>query len=78
VDSLESQDGQHRTTLAQALMRNKVMSRYDHAISACQHGYFWYEPVGLDGSFCIGMQCGGAFSSLPTQRRSLWRRLPFR
>src|SRR5260370_7532133 len=23
--------------------------------------------VGLDGSFYIGMQCGGAFSSLPTQ-----------
>src|ERR1700687_3520135 len=55
-------------TLAQALMRNKVMSRYDNAISAVPNmATFGMNRVGLDGSFYIGMQCGGAFSSLPTQ-----------
>src|SRR5467141_3043192 len=55
-------------TLAQALMRNKVMSRYDNALSAVPNmATFGMNRVGLDGSFYIGMQCGGAFSSLPTQ-----------
>src|ERR1700716_2425721 len=55
-------------TLAQALMRNKVMSRYDNAISAVPDvATLGMNRVGLDGSFYIGMQCGGAFSSLPTQ-----------
>src|SRR5258706_36335 len=55
-------------TLAQALMRNKVMSRYDNAISAVPNmATFGMNRVGLDGSFYIGMQCNGGFSSLPTQ-----------
>ena len=55
-------------TLAQALMRNKVMSRYDDAISAVPDmATLGMNRVGLDGSFYIGMQCNGGFSSLPTQ-----------
>ena len=55
-------------TLAQALMRNKVMSRYDNASSAASDmATLGMNRVGLDGSFYIGMQCNGGFSSLPTQ-----------
>jgi hypothetical protein len=55
-------------TLAQALMRNKVMSRYDDAVSAVTDmATLGMNRVGLDGSFYIGMQCNGAFSSLPSQ-----------
>jgi len=54
-------------SLAQALMRNKVMSRYDNAVSAViDMATLGMNRVGLDGSFYIGMQCNGAFSSLPS------------
>src|SRR5467141_2739413 len=55
-------------SLAQALMRNKVMSRYDNASAAASDmATLGMNRVGLDGSFYIGMQCNGGFSSLPTQ-----------
>jgi hypothetical protein len=60
--------GNSVASLAQALMRNKVMSRYDDAVSAVTDmATLGMNRVGLDGSFYIGMQCNGAFSSLPSQ-----------
>jgi hypothetical protein len=59
--------GNSVASLAQALMRNKVMSRYDDAVSAVTDmASLGMNRVGLDGSFYIGMQCNGAFSSLPS------------
>jgi hypothetical protein len=60
--------GNSVASLAQALMRNKVMSRYDDAVSAVTDmATLGMNRVGLDGSFYIGMQCNGTFSSLPSQ-----------
>jgi hypothetical protein len=60
--------GNSVASLAQALMRNKVMSRYDDSVSAVTDmAALGMNRVGLDGSFYIGMQCNGAFSSLPSQ-----------
>ncbi|HEY6944877.1 MAG TPA: immunoglobulin domain-containing protein [Candidatus Acidoferrum sp.] len=55
------------TTLAQALMRNKVMSRYDVAASAASDiTNFGLNRSGLDGYYFIGIQCNGSFSSIPS------------
>ncbi len=53
------------TTLAQALMRNKVM--YDIAANASSDvTNFGLNRSGLDGSYFIGIQCNGSYSSLPS------------
>ncbi len=53
------------TTLAQALMRNKVM--YDIAHNASSDvTNFGLNRSGLDGSYFIGIQCNGSYSSLPS------------
>ena len=55
------------TTLAQALMRNKVMSRYDvGANAASDMANFGLNRSGLEGYYFIGIQCNGSFSSLPS------------
>src|SRR6202158_1228364 len=55
------------TTLAQALMRNKVMSRYDvGANAASDMANFGLNRSGREGSYFIGIQCNGSFSSLPS------------
>ncbi len=53
------------TTLAQALMRNKVMyDIVDNASSDVTN--FGLNRSGLDGSYFIGIQCNGSYSSLPS------------
>jgi hypothetical protein len=55
------------TTLAQALMRNKVMSRYDAASNAASDiANFGLNRSGLDGYYFTGIQCNGSYSSLPS------------
>ena len=53
------------TTLAQALMRNKVM--YDVAANASSDvTNFGLNRSGLNGYYFIGIQCNGSYSSLPS------------
>jgi hypothetical protein len=55
------------TTLAQALMRNKVMGWYDVGSNAASDiTNFGLNRSGLDNYYYIGMQCGGSYSSLPS------------
>jgi Domain of unknown function (DUF4091) len=55
------------TTLAQALMRNKVMSHYDvGANAASDMTNFGLNRSGLEGYYYIGIQCNGSYSSLPS------------
>ncbi|HZV88358.1 MAG TPA: hypothetical protein VFF95_12470 [Candidatus Binatus sp.] len=54
-------------TLAQALMRNKVMSWYDVAANASSDvTNLGLNRSGLDGYYYIGIQCNGSYSSLPS------------
>src|SRR6266404_2735034 len=53
------------TTLTQALMRNKVM--YGVSVNASSDMInFGLNRSGLDGSYFIGIQCNGSFSSIPS------------
>jgi len=53
------------TTLMQALMRNKVM--YGVSVNASSDMInFGLNRSGLDGSYFIGIQCNGSFSSIPS------------
>jgi hypothetical protein len=55
------------TTLAQALMRNKVMGWYDVAANASSDTTnFGLNRSGLDNYYYIGIQCNGSYSSLPS------------
>ncbi|HVG92368.1 MAG TPA: choice-of-anchor D domain-containing protein, partial [Alphaproteobacteria bacterium] len=59
--------GNTTATLAQALMRNKVMGWYDVAgSSASDMTNYGLNRSGLDSYYYIGIQCNGAYSSLPT------------
>jgi len=59
--------GNTTTTLDQALMRNKVMGRYDVGANASSDmTNFGLNRSGLDGSYFIGIQCNGSYSSLPS------------
>jgi hypothetical protein len=55
------------TTLVQTLMRNKVMGWYDVAANASSDiTNFGLNRSGLDGTFYIGINCSGGYSSLPS------------
>ncbi len=55
------------TTLAQALMRNKVMGWYDVAAnSSSDMTNFGLNRSGLDNYYYIGVQCNGSYSSIPS------------
>jgi hypothetical protein len=55
------------STLAQALMRNKVMGWVDVAANAASDmTNFGLNRSGLDGYYRIGIQCNGSYSSLPS------------
>src|SRR6266849_1526701 len=59
--------GNTTSTLAQALMRNKVMGWYDAAAnSSSDITNFGLNRSGLDGYYYIGIQCNGSYSSLPS------------
>jgi len=59
--------GNTNHSLALALMRNKVMSRYDDVASiGVDINNFGVNRMGLDGSYYIGATCSGSSSSLPT------------
>src|SRR5882672_3886586 len=59
--------GNTTTTLAQALMRNKVMGWYDVAANSSPDvTNFGLNRSGLDSSYFIGIQCNGSYSSLPS------------
>ena len=59
--------GNTTTTLARALMRNKVMSWYDVAGNASSDvTSMGLNRSGLDSYYYIGIQCNGAYSSIPT------------
>jgi Domain of unknown function (DUF4091) len=59
--------GNTTTSLAKALMRNKVMGWYDAAAnSSSDITNFGLNRSGLDASYFIGIQCNGAYSSLPS------------
>ena len=59
--------GNNTTTLDQALMRNKVMGRFDVAANAASDmSNFGLNRSGLDGYYFIGIQCNGSYSSLPS------------
>ena len=54
-------------SLGKALMRNKVMGWYDVAANAASDmTSFGLNRSGLDGSYFIGIQCNGSFSSIPS------------
>jgi hypothetical protein len=54
-------------TLAQALMRNKLMYWVDDASNAASHiTNFGLNRSGLDAYYYIGIQCNGTFNSIPT------------
>jgi Domain of unknown function (DUF4091) len=60
-------NGNTTSTLAKALMRNKIMSWYDvTANTASDITNFGLNRSGLDGSYYIGMQCNGSYNSLPS------------
>jgi hypothetical protein len=59
--------GNTTATLAQALMRNKVMGWYDVAANASSDTTnFGLNRSGLDNSYFIGIQCNGSYSSIPS------------
>jgi hypothetical protein len=59
--------GNTTTTLAQALMRNKVMGWYDVAANASSDmTNLGLNRSGLDSYYYIGIQCNGSYSSLPS------------
>ena len=59
--------GNTTTTLARALMRNKVMSWYDAAGNASSDvSTMGMNRSGLDGYYYIGIQCNGGYSSIPS------------
>ena len=59
--------GNSTASLAQALMRNKVMSWYDVASNASADvSNMGLNRSGLDSYYYIGIQCSGSFSSLPS------------
>jgi hypothetical protein len=59
--------GNTTATLAQSLMRNKVMSWYDVAANASSDmTNLGLKRTGLDGYYFIGIQCNGSYSSIPS------------
>jgi len=59
--------GNTTSTLAQALMRNKVMGWYDAAANASSDiTSLGLNRSGLDGYYYIGIQCNGSYSSIPS------------
>ncbi len=59
--------GNTTSTLAKALMRNKVMGWYDAAAnSSSDISNLGLNRSGLDGYYYIGIQCNGSYSSLPS------------
>src|SRR6266705_1413999 len=55
------------STLAQALMRNKVMGWYDVAASSSPDmTNLGLNRSGLDSYYYIGIQCNGSYSSIPS------------
>jgi len=59
--------GNTTTSLARALMRNKVMGWYDTTANAASDiNTFGLNRSGLDNSFYVGIQCNGSYSSLPS------------
>jgi hypothetical protein len=59
--------GNTTSTLAQALMRNKVMGWYDLAANASSDmTNFGLNRSGLDGYYFIGIQCNGSYSTIPS------------
>jgi hypothetical protein len=59
--------GNTTASLAQALMRNKVMGWYDMAANAASDmNNLGLNRSGLDGYYYIGIQCSGSYSSLPS------------
>ena len=59
--------GNTTTTLAQALMRNKVMGWFDAAANAPSDiTNLGLNRSGLDSYYFIGIQCSGSFSSIPS------------
>jgi len=59
--------GNTTTTLARALMRNKVMGWYDVAANAPPDmTNLGLNRSGLDSYYYIGIQCNGAYSSIPS------------
>jgi len=59
--------GNTTTTLARALMRNKVMSWYDAAGNTSSDvSTMGMNRSGLDSYYYIGIQCNGAYSSIPS------------
>ena len=55
------------TTLAKALMRNKVMSWHDVAAdTASDITDFGLNRSGLDGYYFIGIKCNGSYSNIPS------------
>lgn len=55
------------SSLAQALMRNKVMGWYDVAANASAHiTSFGLNRFGLNDSYPIAIQCSGTYKNLPT------------
>ncbi len=59
--------GNTTSTLAKALMRNKVMGWYDAAAnSSSDITNLGLNRSGLDGYYYIGIQCNGSYSSLPS------------
>jgi hypothetical protein len=59
--------GNTTTTLARALMRNKVMGWYDPSGNASSDvTSMGLNRSGLDSYYYIGIQCNGAYSSIPS------------
>ncbi|HEV3421945.1 MAG TPA: DUF4082 domain-containing protein [Candidatus Acidoferrum sp.] len=59
--------GNTTTTLARALMRNKVMSWYDPSGNAASDiTNMGLNRSGLDNYYYIGIQCNGGYSSIPS------------
>jgi hypothetical protein len=59
--------GNTTTTLARALMRNKVMSWYDAAGNTSSDvSAMGMNRSGLDSYYYIGIQCNGGYSSIPS------------
>ncbi len=55
------------TTLAKALMRNKVMSWHDVAANtASDITDFGLNRSGLDGYYFVGIKCNGSYSNIPS------------
>src|SRR5207245_6515240 len=63
--------GNSTATLAQALMRNKVMGWYDPAGNAAADvTNMGLNRSGLDSYYFVGIQCNGSYSSLPPTSQS--------